>query len=127
MSRLVAPSFSLANSLISVDVFSTAREDYTNTFYSKVRSCLHDTGKNFIPERLACMVCSTFTWKFSFWNENAVKASTDRKHESAGQPSQSTCLFPYRNEPVPPQHDTGGTCRQISFWNENFDPMRLPG
>ena len=72
------------------------------------------------------MVCFTFTWIFSFWNENAVKASTDRKHESAGQPSQSTCLLPYRNEPVPPLHDTGGTCRQISFWNENLDPMRLP-
>ena len=36
------------------------------------------------------MVCFTFTWTLSFWNENAVKASTDRKHESAGQPSQST-------------------------------------
>ena len=35
MSRLVAPSFSLANSLISADVLSAARERYTNTF-SKV-------------------------------------------------------------------------------------------
>ena len=35
MSRLVAPSFSLGNSLISADVLSAARERYTNTF-SKV-------------------------------------------------------------------------------------------
>ena len=31
-SRLVAPSFSLANSLISTDVLSAAREHYKNTF-----------------------------------------------------------------------------------------------
>ena len=31
MSRLVAPSFSLANSLISADVLSAACERYTNT------------------------------------------------------------------------------------------------
>ena len=35
MSRLVVPSFSLANSLISADVLSAVRERYTNTF-SKV-------------------------------------------------------------------------------------------
>ena len=36
MLRFVAPSFSLANSLISADVFSAARERYTNAFNSKV-------------------------------------------------------------------------------------------
>ena len=35
MSRLVSPSFSSANSLISADVLSAARERYKNTF-SKV-------------------------------------------------------------------------------------------
>ena len=35
MSRLAAPSFSLANSLISADVLAAVRERYTNTF-SKV-------------------------------------------------------------------------------------------
>ena len=35
MSRLIAPSFSLANSLISADMLSAVRERYTNTF-SKV-------------------------------------------------------------------------------------------
>ena len=35
VSRLVTPSFSLANSLISADVLSAAREGYKNTF-SKV-------------------------------------------------------------------------------------------
>ena len=31
------------------------------------------------------------------------------KHESADQLNPSTCLFPYRNELVPPLHDTCGT------------------
>ena len=35
-----------------------------------------------------------------------VKRSAGRKHESAGQPNQSTCLILYRNEVVPPLHDT---------------------
>ena len=47
--------------------------------------------------------------------------------KSTDQPNQSSCLIPHRNELVPPLHDTCGTCGQISFRNENFDPVRIPG
>ena len=40
VSQLVAPSFSLANSLISNDVLSAARKRYKNTF-GKVKALLH--------------------------------------------------------------------------------------
>ena len=55
------------------------------------------------------------------------KNNGGRKYESADQLNQSTWLILYQNELVPPLHDTGGTFGQISFWNESFDPERLPG
>ena len=83
--------------------------------------------QNEFHSRMTRIVRSAFTEKFSFWDESVVKPLVDRKHESSGQPNQSTYLIPYRNELVPPLYDNGGTCGHILFWNGNFDPVLLPG
>ena len=41
------------------------------------------------------------------------RRSADQKTKLSGQHNQCTCLFSYRNELVPPLHDTCGTYSQI--------------
>ena len=52
--------------------------------------------------------------KFLIVEYNVVKTTADQKHESADQTNHSTWLIPYRNELVPPLHDTCGTFARFS-------------
>ena len=53
MLPLVAPSFSLANSLISADMLSAAHEQYTNTF-SKVSFSISCNKNRLETENIFC-------------------------------------------------------------------------
>ena len=74
-----------------------AFDRYSCTRMSEANKVVSAWYRNEFHSRTTRIVHSTFTQKFSLWNENAA-----RHQRMENQPNQSTCLIPYRNELVPP-------------------------
>ena len=95
------------------------------------RGCLHETGTSFIPVQNQHLHVSHFTgitqsflWALVLTSHFGALLTIDT-HSLPVPVNSATHLLPERNL-VPPSHDTGTECGQISYWYERFIPVREP-